>query len=272
MKTDPKGRRWVRLDQFGELLRAPDAERGAQTPPMPPVRGADAEKVRTVTDPPVVGLPQLGAMTWTDADVASTDFAKYRVGFNNRALLSPIVADLNARFGTKISYRYAPVLEAFGPPHKSGVGFADSTNMAIGEKAIDKLVEPFEAPRDRQAIATFAVAHEFFHALLKHAHLLDFGSSPKGYRIAWGDKYRQMFELQVDYLAARYLKSLGLPLDAVITMFETGDFEPSEDYPSGEVRADNVRIAFDEAFRLELFDNDVVACLDFLDTIAMNRD
>jgi hypothetical protein len=175
----------------------------------------------------------------------------------------------------KIDYGYTQnELEAFSGADSSGMGFRGmrTRGFKIGERMIDKLVAPFESPIDQRAVATFAIAHEFFHSLLRHPDMINYGvDRPRGYTIKSHDKYQKLFEYQADYLAARYLRLLGLPLDAVVKMFETGDFEASKNYPSGVERAANVKSALEDGFRLELFSNDILDCLDFLESLVIQR-
>ncbi len=220
------------------------------------------------------GLHRLAIADFENAvATAEPDFSRYRLGFNNRDLLGSIAKDLNTRFGVNIHYGYGASLEAFAnDPRQIGYGFraARTDGFHIGEKVVDKLVEPFEAPIDRRAVATFAIAHEFFHSLLRHPDVDGAGiPMPKGWRIKKYEKYRALMEIQVDYLAARYLRVLGLPLDPVMAMFQRpGEFPEGKDYPSGEIRAANVASAKEAEFRLDLFSNEIVDCLDFLESLV----
>ncbi|MCK6548354.1 hypothetical protein L6R52_21075 [Myxococcota bacterium] len=201
--------------------------------------------------------------------VSDLDFTSYRPGLNNRALLGAIVKDLEQLMGVRLAWGYAHELEAHSK--SVGLGFLPTKDggFKVGERAIDALVAPFDDPKDKQAIAAFAIAHEYFHALLQHADIATWaGNAPKGFRVKNAARFRKVAELQVDYLATKYLMLRGLPTDAVLKMFETGRFEASADYPSGQERADNVRRALEPGFALELFQNDILDCLAFLDFLA----
>lgn len=245
-------------------------------PAQRPLAQEDVERAQRLNSekPRYGGLHRLAIADFEKAELsAEPDFARYRVGFNNRDLLGAIVRDLNTRFGVNIHYGYSSALEAFGRDSRdSGTGFRGSRvdGFHIGEKVIDSLVEPFESAVDRRAVATFAVAHEFFHSLLRHPDV-DAGpkSRPNGWRIKSYDKYRALMEIQVDYLAARYLRLLGLPLEPVMEMFnKPGQFEGGKDYPDGATRALSMATAKEPEFRLDLFSNEIVDCLDFLETLV----
>lgn len=244
-------------------------------PPLPPVTAELVDKTAKLDAPAprYGGLHQLAVLELPSELKAGGDFSQYRIGFNNRGLLGPIVEDLNKRFSTQISYGYSSTLEAFANPSVSGgfgFGAQGSRGFKIGEKAIDELVTPFPSPLDKRAIATFAVAHEFFHCLLRHPETLTRGfSTPAGWRVKNSEKQRRLYEFQADYLAARYLRLLGLPLEAVTQMFRTGKFEEDKDYPNGEMRAANVQSAFEDEFRLDLFSNEIVDALDFLESLVI---
>lgn len=255
----------------------PDPRLEARKEP-PPVAEVTSEVVAKTAQhdapkPRYGGLHQLAVLDLPETTKAGGDFSQYRIGFNNRGLLGPIVEDLNKRFGTSISYGYSSTLEAFANPSVAGgfgFGAQGSRGFKIGEKAIDELVTPFPSPLDKRAIATFAVAHEFFHCLLRHPETLTHGfSTPAGWRVKSYEKQRRLYEFQSDYLAARYLRLLGLPLEAITQMFRTGNFEENKDYPNGEMRAANVQSAFEDEFRLDLFSNDIVDALDFLESLVV---
>ena len=209
----------------------------------------------------------------SSARIDPLDFSQYQPGMNNRGLLAPIAKDLDELFGVRMQFGYSARLEAFPRMvQQTGIGFTThrNTDYTIGERAIDKLVEPFADSEHKRAVATFAIAHEFFHALLRHADLVNWGTEkPRGFRVKDYGRYEKLFELQADYLATKYLILRGLPVDPVMTMFETGDFEETKAYPSGPARANNVRRALEPGFDVALFQNDIVDCLQFLDFIAM---
>jgi hypothetical protein len=92
---------------------------------------------------------------------------------------------------------------------------------------------------------------------------------PNGWRVKQYEKYRKLIEFQVDYLAARYLRVLGLPLEPVCEVFRNEMFKESKDYPSGAERESNVLSARNDEFRLDLFSNEVLDCLDFLESLVI---
>jgi hypothetical protein len=218
------------------------------------------------------GLHQLTLATLElpkKTDVSSLDFSTYRPGFNNRALLGPIVKDLELLMGARFPWGYSHELEATSKGGGFGLVSGKDGGFKVGERAIDALVAPFDAPSDKQAIAAFAIAHEYFHAFLHHADIAAWsGNAPKGFRVKNAERFRKVAELQVDYLAAKYLMLRGLSPEAVIKMFEQGEFPASKDYPSGKERADNVRRALEPGFATELFQNEILDCLAFLDFLA----
>jgi hypothetical protein len=243
-----------------KALRQPDAPTRAWVP-----RGAR---------PVYGGLHQLAIL---DAEIPparaddAPDFSTYRVGLNNRGLLSAIARDLDRMFATSISYGFASeATEAFGTNRGGGYGFGPrGHSYSIGEKKIDRLVEPEPTAIGRRAIASFVVAHEFFHVLLRHPDTFEAGvPQPKGLRVKTYAGYRPLIELQADYLAARYLRAKGLPLEPVIAMFERQNEPASKDYPSDQDRAKNVARASAPEFDLDLFQNDIVDALAFLDFLA----
>lgn len=277
MEVDPKKRPIV-LTSFADLAKLKAAnDEGTPDPDPVPVTKDTVQKTTTfdAPRPRFGGLHQLAVLDFENAtQTPDLDFTKYRAGFNNRNLLGPIADDLNKRFGTHINYGYTQEdLEAYADPGRRG-GFGllaqGGRGFKIGERVIDRLVAPFEYGIATRAIASFCIAHEFFHALLRHPEIDSPGfRTPDGWRIKSYDKYRPLFELQVDYLAARYLRLLGLPIEPVVEMFRTQEFKEGKDYPSGLVRADNVKTALEEEFRTDLFSNDIVDCLDFLESLVI---
>ena len=209
--------------------------------------------------PASAGLHKLAVLTG-QVDVnplSAVDFNRYVEGKNNRSLYGAIVRDLEKTFGVKVNHAYGKYNEA-----EPGV-------LRTGEKSLDELLSKFDSAEDKKAMATFVIAHEYFHVFLKHPDIALDGKSPKGFEILDRSGYRPMFELQVDYLAARYLQSRGLSLAPVTDTFTTpGEFEASRDYPSGEHRAAVVESAAQEDFRKDLFTNGIVDCIAFLDWLA----
>jgi hypothetical protein len=201
------------------------------------------------------------------------DFGGYRSGSNNRTLYKRITDDLDALFDVKIPYRYSRTLEAFPRivegPISFGFSGRGSGGYAISEPGLDLMISPYREPQERRAIASFAIAHEFFHAYLRHADMSNWGTErPRGFTIKDHARYEHVFELQADYLATKYLMLRGLPAEPVIHMFESGEFPETHSHPAGPRRAENVRRALEPGFELELFSNEVVDCLKFLDALA----
>jgi len=271
---DPSRPDLARVDARAPLPAAGDALR---PPPgradrLDPARSGPSVPFEARGRPANGGLHQLTlatAATPVKPEGPALDFARYRPGFNNRALLGAIVADLEQLMGQKIPWGYSNTLQALSQGGGFGLVPLKGGGFQVGERDLDQLLAPFDAPADRQAVASFAIAHEYFHAYLRHADLLArTDGAPASFRILQSSRFRKVAELQVDYLAARFLILRGLPAEAVLKMFETGDFPGNADYPSGAERAANVRRALEPGFAVELFQNDVLDCLAFLEELA----
>lgn len=241
-------------------------ERSARTigaDPIPPPadglrRNGLALTKQTAEKPKSGGLHQLALLTGeVKLDrLAAADFSTFRPGFNNRALYGAIVRDLEASFGMKVNHGYGTTTEA-RPGH-----------ISTNEAEIEEMMQVAKTPEERKAIAAFMIAHEYFHAYLKHPEAL-FGPRPEGFEIKSYSGAGKILELQVDYLAARYLMARGLPTAPIVEMFSLpGKFAASAHYPSGAERAENVKFALDDAFKTELFVNDFVNVIAFLDFLA----
>lgn len=116
------------------------------------------------------------------------DFSNYRFGFNNRLLFETILKDLTAEFGQPVTTAYGNSLQA------------KINQIVIDEAQMDKYLKETDDPKEREAIARFILAHEFFHVLLKHPHIRDSIRVPREIEIrgTFAEARKQM-ERQVDY-------------------------------------------------------------------------
>jgi hypothetical protein len=282
---------------LGELLGAKAAskdDRASESgPPSPagpapetraPLNEADRAAMRLLAEGRPAAKPAFGglhALALAKLDLEgrplapAPDFSGYVPGLNNRSLYGAIAADLDHAFGVRISYGYsqdetAAFSGSGGPGGQIGFRAGQGRGYTIGERYLDQLLAlaPAADPAAKAAIASFVIAHEFFHVLLRHPDLASHrGDRPHGFSVKDYGKYRPFLELQADYLAARYLRKKGLPLEPVAKMFEAGPFKASEDYPSGATRATGVRAANSDEFNVSMFQNEVLDCLTFLDEL-----
>lgn len=189
------------------------------------------------------------------SSAALVDFSTYVPGKNNRGLYEAILRELNAHHGTDYTSRYS-----------TGGTEVYAGKLSIDEQAMDALLAPLTSPAERRAMATFVLAHEHAHLLLKHLDGLD-GKQP--YRVGLRQEYRRVIELQADYLAAKYLGAKGLSTAPVLALFASDAMEAgNRDYPPGALRAAAVASAREPGIRADLFQNDVLDCLAFLDFLA----
>ena len=208
--------------------------------------------------PSCAGLHKLGALTGELAiePLAGVDFSTYQKGMNNRALYGAIVRDLEKTFGVEVNDAYGKYCESM--PGK----------LYIGEAQLDDLLAPLDSADDKKAAAAFVIAHEYFHVLLRHPQVVD-GDRPDGFSLKKYSGYQKILEMQADYLAGRYIMARGLSLDAVEAMMAPDADEPERaEYPSGADRLANIASARQVEFRSDLFVNDLLDCLAFLDFIA----
>ena len=226
--------------------------------PEPTLIGLGEKHKQTGAEPACRGLHKLAILTGElqpDA-LAAVDFTNYRPGKNNRSLIGAIMRDLEKSFGAKVNLAYGNRCET-----------EENRLVRIGEQELDKNLAKAKChtPKDKKAVAAFVIAHEFFHAYLRHPEVA-FGTRPDGFDVKKSG-YRKIFELQVDYLAARYIQSRGLSLEPVHELFSQ-DFEASKNYPSGEERQSNILSAQEPEFRQDLFTNEIFDCLAFLDALT----
>lgn len=170
------------------------------------------------------------------------DFSQYRPGFNNRELLRQVVAELVGRYKN-------PVIVAYGPHTVAKDG-----KIVLGEEFLDHAVKGVSDPQSRRAIITLIIAHEYFHALLDHApqasklFVSGLVISPQA------QTELKMMEKQADYLAARHLRTMNLPLRPVEEfILKNPDEFGGPTHPTAEEKVAVIRSAESEAFRTELF-------------------
>ena len=191
--------------------------------------------------------------------VTGVDFSTYRPGMNNRPLYQSIIKDLGEKFGTPVQTAYRKGFEA------------QIDRIVIDEDLMDKYLQEAAVPQEREAIARFILAHEYFHVLLKHPHTSERGESPKEIQIrgTFTEARREM-EKQVDHLAAKYLHDLKLPTKPVERMFQTHPelVHGGDCYPSGEERAKIVSEASKPGIEMSYFDNKAIKCTFFLNKLA----
>ncbi len=208
------------------------------------------------TKPAYGGLHQLAVFELQGKVApAAIDFSTYVPGKNNRGLYEAVLRELNAHYGTTYTSRYSG----------SGTEVFEG-KISIDEKAMDELLAPLGSAAERRAMATFVLAHEHAHLLLKHLDGLD-GKQP--YKVQLRTEYRRVIEMQADYLAAKYLHAKGLDAAPVIALFDSPSMAAgNKDYPPGAIRKAAVESAAEPGIRADLFQNDVLDCLAFLDTLA----
>lgn len=210
----------------------------------------------STTKPAYGGLHQLAMYELMGkSSPATIDFSTYVPGKNNRGLYEGILRELNAQFGTTYTSRYT-----------SGGTEVFEGKVSIDEKAMDALLAPLGSAEERRSMATFVLAHEHAHLLLKHLDGLD-GTQP--YKVQLRNEYRRVIEMQADYLAAKYLHTKGLSTAPVVALFESAEMaKGNQDYPPGAIRKAAVESAREPGIRTDLFQNDVLDCLAFLDSLA----
>jgi hypothetical protein len=212
------------------------------------------------TPAPFGGLHQLVTHTWTepsDAGQLPTTF-DHRPGMNNRAVYEAVVRDLGALLGTKFQTAYK----------RTGVA-ATTARIEIDEKAMDAILATATSPEEKRALATFVLAHEAMHVHLRHVDVVE-GKRPKALTIKLHAKYRKVFELQADYLAAKYLQLRGMDPEPAARLFDApGEREQlSADYPPGWLRAEIIRSAATPGLRVDLFQNEVLDVLELLEGLV----
>jgi len=187
-----------------------------------------------------------------------TDFSTYRLGGNNRNLFEAILKDLQSEFGH-------PVTSAYGEGLQAKVD-----RIVIDEAQMDAYLKETKDPTEREALARFMIAHEYFHVLLKHPQTDERGRAPKEIEIrgSFSEARRQM-ENQVDYLASKYLKKLKLPIEPIRSMFLSHpEFHGGDYYPKAEERAEIVASAQRDEFQEEIFDHKAIKCVFLLGSLA----
>lgn len=182
------------------------------------------------------------------------DFSQYRIGFNNRALFETILRDLTTEFGQPVTTAYGNSLQA------------KKNQIVIDESQIDTYLKETHNPKEREAIARFILAHEYFHVLLKHTHIRDSVRVPREIEIKGTfSEARKQMERQVDYLAAKHLHRLGLPTEAVQKMFlNHPELHGGTEYPTAKERARIVDLAKDPGIDERYFDHEVLKCVSLL--------
>jgi len=185
---------------------------------------------------------------------APIDFSEYRIGYNNRSLLSEIVRELVAEYGV-------PVRTGYGDRF-----MAKEDLITIHEETLDKYLKDITDSKEREAITRFILTHEYFHVYLKHSSIRDELRAPKEIEITGPfSKARQQMEQQVDHLAAKHLHKLGLPLEPIRQLFlRHPELHGGENYPTAEERARAVMLAIEPEIHQSYFDNSAVRCVALL--------
>lgn len=270
-------------DEPANTPSSPPARDRQGAPPSPSssdARFEDDGAGRLTTTVPVspsaasTTAPAFGGLHQLALRADGPDFSTYRPGKNNRALLGPIVRQLVADYGVFVDHVYGSVLAAGGSDARFGLEatrknalYDDSgaspdgpAKIHIGEAELDELLAHTDAPLERRALATFVLAHEYFHVYLGHRDLLQ-GRKVDGVDVKSHRGLALAAERQADHLAARHLLALGLPLEPVERLFTShqGLAAGNREHPPGAERALVVTKAtagLDEG----LFDNVQVAC------------
>ena len=182
--------------------------------------------------------------------VTALDFSSYRLGKNNRYLFEAIVKDLSLEFGREVTTAYGKGLQAI------------ADRIVIDESQMDDFLKQTTDPKEREALARFIIAHEYFHVALKHTHTDQWGKKTPEIEIRGTFKEaRKQMEKQVDYLAAKYLQTLKLPTTPVQTMFlEHPEFHGGEYYPTAEERVEVVVSAIEKGIDRAVFDHKAIKC------------
>lgn len=199
-----------------------------------------------------------GLVLQTVSLASSIDFSNYRPGGNNRPLFEAIVKELATEFGH-------PVATAYGKDLQAKVD-----RIVIDEDQMDKYVGEVQEPREREAIARFILAHEYFHVILKHPQTSDWRRSPREIEIM--GKYneaRKYMEQQVDHLAGKYIHKLGLSTEPIQKMFfKHPELHGGGEYPSAQERVEIVERSKNPGIEEEHFDNRIIRCTFLLARLA----
>lgn len=189
----------------------------------------------------------------------AVDFSRYRLGKNNRTLLEAIISELTAEFGVPVTTAYRKSLQA--TPHQ----------IIIDEAQLDNYLREHQDSKEQEAIARFTLAHEYFHVLLKHPQARDSIRTPREIQIKGTySQARKEMEKQVDYLAAKYLNKLSLPIRPVQELFlRHPEFHGGELYPSAQERAEIVLLGQNKGIEEKHFDNDVIQCVSLLEELRI---
>jgi len=197
---------------------------------------------------------------WTKgASAQPVDFSQYTPGKNNRALYERIISELATEFEVPVRTAYRKGLQA--TPHQ----------IIIDEVQLDAYIREVESIKDKEAVARFILAHEYFHIFLKHPQALDSVRVPKEIQIkgSYGDT-RKAMERQVDYLAAKHITQLGLPIEPIRQMFlRHPEFHGGNEYPSARERAEIVSSVSKKDFAETYFDNEVIQCTALLGRLRL---
>jgi len=207
---------------------------------------------------PILSYLLLAFLFFSNAYSATrADFSQYRVGFNNRGLFQILIDDLVREFEQKVNVAYGEGLQA------------KADKIVIDEDLMDKYLGEVESPKEREAIARFILAHEYFHVALKHTQTDAYGKTPREIQIL--GKYvdaRKQMERQVDYLAAKYLYKLELPTQPVQQMLlKHPEFHGGEEYPTAQERAELITQAKENGIEKSHFDNTVMKCTFLLSSL-----
>lgn len=186
------------------------------------------------------------------------DFSDYRPGANHRPLFEAIVRDLIAEFEHPVTTAYGKHLQA------------KADRIVIDESQMDNFLLETTDPKEREALARFILAHEYFHVALKHPYTGDSMRGPREIEIKGPyAEARKKMEIQVDHLAAKYLYKLGLPTEPIQRLFTSHpEHHGGEYYPSAIERAEVVLRARSPGIEQAHFDNHVIKCTFLLSKLA----
>ncbi len=200
----------------------------------------------------IIGFSFLFSMLLKVGILEAVDFKGYRLGMNNRPLFGEIIANLEKHHSFSVKRAFSREMSS-----------KDQT-IYIGEKLMDTYLEPFDA-KGREAVATFILAHEYFHIMLQHNEIncwLQGWKRKFEPKVKWDNKVWPLMEKQVDYLAALYLKRNGLPLEPVYQVFTqfAHQFKENKYYPGAKERLASIKKAERPTFDMTLFENNLFQC------------
>jgi len=161
-------------------------------------------------------------------------------------------------FGEMVSVSYGKGFEARG------------NQIVIDEEKMDQLLKETVHSSERESIARFIIAHEFFHIALKHTKT---SHRVRGFEdltiVGTFSEARKQMEQQVDHLAAKYLHKLGLSTAPIQRLFRSHpEMHGGEFYPTAEERVEAVLKAQANGIEPTYFDNPAIKCTQVLGKLA----